>query len=95
MDMNTAFDLEISQHCLKARSAYNLFYVVIKYGRAVINLVQADETNRLHHNKPAVLGYQANPLFTAAQSRNLKKPEQQVYLEALRAGFVGQCTPVN
>ncbi|WP_414907009.1 hypothetical protein [Pseudomonas sp. IT-P253] len=39
----------------------------------MINQVRVDETNRLNHNKPAVLGYQANPLFTAAQSR---KPEE-------------------
>ncbi len=74
MDMNTAFDLEISQHCLKAREVYDLFHVVIKYGREMINRVRVDETNRLHHDKPASpIGYQASPLVTAAQSR---EPEE-------------------
>jgi transposase len=31
MDMNTAFDLEVRQHCPKARVVYDLFHVVAKY----------------------------------------------------------------
>ncbi|MNF93019.1 Transposase [compost metagenome] len=30
MDMNTAFDLEVRQHCPKARVVYDLFHVVAK-----------------------------------------------------------------
>jgi len=33
MDMNTAFDLEVRQHCPQARVVYDLFHVVAKYGR--------------------------------------------------------------
>lgn len=33
MDMNTAFDLEVRQHCPRARVVYDLFHVVAKYGR--------------------------------------------------------------
>jgi transposase len=52
MDMNTAFDLEVQQHCPKARVVYDLFHVIAKYGREVIDRVRVDEANRLKDNKP-------------------------------------------
>ncbi len=53
MDMNTAFDLEVKQHCTKARVVYDLFHVVAKYGREVIDRVRVDQANLLRHDKPA------------------------------------------
>ena len=32
---------------------YDLFHVVAKYGREVIDRVRVDEANRLRHDKPA------------------------------------------
>lgn len=52
MDMNTAFDLEVQQHCPKARVVYDLFHVIAKYGREVIDRVRVDEANRLRHDRP-------------------------------------------
>ncbi len=52
MDMNTAFDLEVRQHCPKARIVYDLYHVVAKYGREVIDRVRVDEANRLKHKRP-------------------------------------------
>lgn len=43
MDMNTAFDLEVQMHCPKARVIYDLFHVIAKYGREVIDRVRVDE----------------------------------------------------
>ena len=37
MDINTAFDLEVRQHCPQARVAYDRSHVVAKYGREVID----------------------------------------------------------
>lgn len=51
MDMNTAFDLEVKHHCRKAKVVYDLFHVIAKYGREVIDRVRVDEANRLRHNK--------------------------------------------
>lgn len=51
MDMNTAFDLEVRQHCPKARVVYDLFHVIAKYGREVIDRVRVDEANRLRDNR--------------------------------------------
>lgn len=53
MDMNTAFDLEVRQHCQNARVVYDLFHVIAKYGRDVITRVRVDAANRLRHDKPA------------------------------------------
>lgn len=53
MDMNTAFDLEVKQHCPKARVVYDLFHVIAKYGREVIDRVRVDQANKLRHDKPA------------------------------------------
>lgn len=52
MDMNTAFDLEVQQHCPQARVVYDLFHVIAKYGREVIDRVRVDEANRLRDNRP-------------------------------------------
>jgi transposase len=51
MDMNTAFDLEVQQHCPKARVVYDLFHVIAKYGREVIDRVRVDEANRLREDR--------------------------------------------
>lgn len=53
MDMNTAMDLEVQHHCQKARVVYDLFHVVAKFGREVIDRVRVDQANQLRHNKPA------------------------------------------
>lgn len=53
MDMNTAYDLEVRQHCPQAEVVYDLFHVVAKYGREVIDRVRVDEANRLRADKPA------------------------------------------
>jgi transposase len=53
MDMNTAFDLEVRQHCPQARIVYDLFHVVAKYGREVISRVRVDAANQLRQDKPA------------------------------------------
>ncbi|MBY4598473.1 transposase [bacterium BD-1] len=37
MDMNTVYDLEVRAHCPNAEVVYNLFHVVAKYGREVID----------------------------------------------------------
>lgn len=34
MDMNSAFDLEVKEHCPQAEVVYDLFHVVAGYGRS-------------------------------------------------------------
>lgn len=50
MDMNTAFDLEVREHCPQAKVVYDLFHVVAKFGREVIDRVRVDQANQLRDN---------------------------------------------
>src|SRR5690606_39581922 len=53
MDMNSAYDLEVRAHCPNAEVVYDLFHVVAKYGREVIDRVRVDEADRPRADKPA------------------------------------------
>ncbi|WP_271408015.1 ISL3 family transposase [Pseudomonas sp. Q1-7] len=53
MDMNTAFDLEVKRHCPQAEVVYDLFHVVARYGREVIDRIRVDQANLLREDKPA------------------------------------------
>lgn len=52
MDMNSAMDLEVKAHCPKAEVVYDLFHVVAKFGREVIDRVRVDQANQLRHDRP-------------------------------------------
>ena len=43
----------MKQHCPNAEVVYDLFHVVAKYGREVIDRVRVDEANRLREDRPA------------------------------------------
>ena len=47
MDMNTAFDMEVRQHCPQAEVVYDLFHVVARFGRDVVDRVRIDQANVL------------------------------------------------
>ncbi|WP_350298283.1 ISL3 family transposase [Pseudomonas putida] len=85
MDMNTAFDLEVRQHCPQARVVYDLFHVVAKYGREVIDRVRVDEANRLRHDKPARKVIKQARWLLLRNPENLKREDQQVRLQDLLA----------
>lgn len=53
MDMNSAMDLEVQEHCPSARVVYDLFHVIAKFGREVIDRVRVDRANELRHDKAA------------------------------------------
>lgn len=53
MDMNTALDLEVQKHCPEAEVIYDLFHVIAKFGREVIDRVRVDQANILRSDKPA------------------------------------------
>ncbi|GAB4295002.1 MAG: hypothetical protein Kow0096_11530 [Thiohalomonadaceae bacterium] len=52
MAMNTAFDLTVRQHCPQAEVVYDLFHVVARCGREVIDRVRVKQANALR-NQPA------------------------------------------
>ena len=51
--MNGAYEEEVRYQCPFAEIVYDLFHVVVKFGREVIDRVRVDEANRLKHDKPA------------------------------------------
>jgi len=53
MDMNASFDLEVKRYCPRAEVVYDLFHVVAKYGREVIDRVRVDQANALRDDKQA------------------------------------------
>jgi transposase len=53
MDMNTALDLEVRAQCPQAEVVYDLFHVVAKFGREVIDRVRVDQANQLRDNSRA------------------------------------------
>jgi transposase len=53
MDMNASFDLEVRKHCLQAEVVYDLFHVVARYAREVIDAVRVDTANQLRGDKVA------------------------------------------
>ena len=51
MDMNAGFELEVRQHCANAAIVFDLFHVVAKYGREVIDRVRVDCANELRADR--------------------------------------------
>ena len=82
MDMNTALDLEVQHHCPKARVVYDLFHVVAKFGREVIDRVRVDQANRLRHDKPARKVVKRSRWLLLRNRANLQD-EQALKLEEL------------
>lgn len=85
MDMNTAFDLEVKYHCRNARVVYDLFHVIAKFGREVIDRVRVDEANRLRHDKPQRKVIKQARWLLLRNPENMKNHEQQVHLQDLLA----------
>ena len=53
MDMSEAFAEEVRCQCPRAEIVYDLFHVVAKFGREVIDRVRVDEANRLRQDRPS------------------------------------------
>lgn len=84
MDMNTAMDLEVKAWCPKARVVYDLFHVIAKFGREVIDRVRVDQANQLRHDKPARRAVKRSRWLLLRNAENLKG-EQAGELKALLA----------
>ena len=84
MDMNTAFDLEVKQHCPQAEVVYDLFHVVARYGREVIDRIRVDQANLLREDKPARKAVKQSRWLLLRNRENLKNG-QAVQLQELLA----------
>jgi transposase len=83
MDMNAAYELEVRQHCPQAAIVYDLFHVVAKYGREVIDRVRVDEANRLRKDKKARRVVKSARWLLLRNRANLSQPEDRVRLREL------------
>lgn len=85
MDMNTAFDLEVRNHCANARVVYDLFHVVAKYGREVISRVRVDAANQLRHDRPARRVVKQAHWLLLRNPANLTTPAEKIRLNEVLA----------
>jgi len=85
MDMNASYELEVKQHCPQAQIVYDLFHVVAKFGREVIDRVRVDEANRLKHDKPARKVIKGSRWLLLRNKANLKRHADRVKLKELLA----------
>ncbi len=84
IDMTTAYELEIQAHCPQAEIVYDLFHVVAKYGREVIDRVRVDQANQLRHDRPARKVLKSSRWLLLRNRRGLDE-RQAVHLKELLA----------
>lgn len=85
MDMSAAYAEEVRARCPNAQVVYDLFHVVAKYGREVIDRVRVDEANRLRGNRPARHLVKGARWLLLRNAQNVTRPEDQVRLQELLA----------
>lgn len=85
MDMNGAYEEEVRAQCPQAEVVFDLFHVVAKYGREVIDRVRVDEANRLKHDQAARKVVKGSRWLLLRNPDNLKRDEDRVRLDELLA----------
>jgi transposase len=83
MDMNAAYAEEVRMHCPNAEVVYDLFHVVAKYGREVIDRVRVDEANRLRQDRPARQLVKGSRWLLLRNAENITRADDQVRLREL------------
>ena len=85
MDMNGAYEQEVRYQCPLVEIVFDLFHVVAKYGREVIDRVRVDEANRLRNNKPARKVIKGARWLLLRNRENVKRQDRVKLDELLRA----------
>jgi transposase len=88
MDMNTGFELEVRQHCRNAAIVFDLFHVVAKYGREVIDRVRVDCANELRADRPQRKLVKGSR-WLLLKNRDSLRPGEDTTLEELLAANRG------
>jgi transposase len=83
MDMHAPFEVEVRAQCPEAEIVYDLFHVVMKFGREVIDRVRVDEANRLRKDKAARKLVKGSKWLLLANRENLAGRSQRVRLKEL------------
>jgi transposase len=85
MDMNGAYEEETRSQCPQAEVVFDLFHVVAKYGREVIDRVRVDEANRLEHDQAARKVMKGSRWLLLRNPDNIHREEDRVRLDELLA----------
>ena len=83
MDMNGAYTEEVRFQCPQAEIVYDLFHVLAKYGREVIDRVRVDEANRLRNDRPARRLIKGSRWLLLRNHDNITNEDDQVRLREL------------
>lgn len=83
MDMNPAYEEEVRAWCPHAVLVYDLFHVVAKYGREVIDRVRVDEANRVRHDHAARKVIKGARWLLLRNRENVQNAEDRVRLQEL------------
>jgi transposase len=85
MDMNGAYLEEVRAQCPQAEIVYDLFHVVTRYGREVIDRVRVDEANRVRHDALGRKLVKGSRWLLLRNYHNIEKPDDRVRLKELLA----------
>jgi transposase len=85
MDMNGAFEEEVRAKAPRARIVYDLFHVVAKYGREVINRVRNAEADRVKDDKKKRKVITGSRWLLLRNSKNVKDDDMLRLQELLEA----------
>lgn len=83
IDCNATYALEIKEHCPSAKIVYDLFHIVARYGREVIDRVRVDEANRLREDRAGRKLVKGARWLLLRNRENINRPEDQVRLDEL------------
>jgi transposase len=83
MDMSTSYEQEVRKWCPNAQIVYDLFHIVAKYGREVIDRTRVDEANRLRHDKEARKVVKGARWLLLRNKKNINSAEDRVRLKEL------------
>lgn len=84
MDMNAGYELEVKRHCPNAVIVFDLFHVIAKYGREVIDRVRVDRANELRA-QPRERQIVKGARWLLLKNRDSLRPGEDVELEELLA----------
>lgn len=80
MDMNGAFETEVRAQCPGAEIVYDLFHVVAKYGREVVDQVRRDEARRLADDNAARKVIKGSRWLLLRNKCNIKREKDRIRL---------------
>jgi len=83
MDMTAAYELEVRHYCPQAVVVFDLFHVIAKFGREVIDRVRVDEANRLRKDPHARQVVKGARWLLLRRRENLRSEDDHVRLDEL------------